>query len=295
MIITLTPNLSLDRTLQLESALTPGQLHRVASVRETAGGKGVNVARVIKALGGESLVTGFLAGWNGRKFRDSLEQEGLAGVFEGVEGETRECHIILGGAGHPTEINERGPSVSQTAWQTLLGRLPEQQLVICGSLPPGLLGKAFADLLASLAVPPVVDTSGEALATALECQVALIKPNRQELSALTGVPDAGVPEARHLYERYGTPILFTMGAEGAAYVGERCVVAQAPEVDVVNPVGSGDSLLGAFLWARAQGATLEDALCYGVAAGSDNAKRGGGRVTLEGVEHLRQHAKCHGV
>jgi tagatose 6-phosphate kinase len=96
-IVAFTPNLALGRTLELDRHLTPEKLHRVRVTHEAAGGGGVNLARVVKALGGEVIVAGFLAGWNGQKFRQLLSNESLPGIFQEVEGETRECHILLDG------------------------------------------------------------------------------------------------------------------------------------------------------------------------------------------------------
>ncbi len=286
MLVALTPNPALDRTLRLERPLERGRLHRVAQVREAAGGKGVNVARAVRALGGEVRVTGFLAGWNGRKFRALLAEEGLEGVFTEVPGETRECQIILG-EGHPTEINEPGPSVGLGAWHALLAGLPQGRVVVSGSLAPGIFSSDFATLLSSLPNKPVVDTSGPWLRVALEARVALVKPNLRELALLTGQADAGIREARALFEHYGTPILLTLGERGAAYLGEESYLAHAPAIAALNPVGSGDSLLGAFLWARAEGLALEAALRVGVAAGADNAQQGGGgAITAAGVAKL---------
>ena len=282
--VTLTPNLALDRTLELSGALTPEALHRVGRVREVAGGKGVNVARALRTLGAEVTVAGFLGGFNGQKFRHLLAQEGLTGLFGGVEGETRECHILLDGRVHPTEVYENGPFVTPDDLRDLAERLPEGRLIVSGSLPRGLTADAFRAFLRELPHKPVVDSSGEALRAALEAGVALVKPNRAELGSLLPVSGEGVAEARLLYGRYGVPILLSLGAKGAAYVAEQTLVVPAPEVEVRNPVGSGDCLLAAFVWARTEGWSLEDALRLGVAAGAENAVRGGGaELTRAGV------------
>ncbi len=288
--ITLTPNLALDRTLQLTQPLVPGTLHRVFDVGEAAGGKGVNVARALKALGADVTVAGFLGGFNGRKFRHLLAEEGLTGTFEEVAGETRECHILLADSDggdrdpHPTEVYERGPAISRDAWSKLLPRLPEGQLVISGSLAPGTDPETFGELLARLPHKPVVDTSAPALVVALGAGVALVKPNRAELESLLPVKGDGTAEAKLLYETYGVPILLSLGAEGAAYVADEVHVAPAPAADIVNPVASGDCLLAAFLWARGEGWPIQKALSLGVATGTENAVRGGGaRITKAGV------------
>jgi tagatose 6-phosphate kinase len=283
-IVALTPNLALDRTLGFATPLRLHALNRVAELREAAGGKGVNLARAVRALGGEVAVAGFVAGYSGRKFRRLLAEEGLGGILEEVSGETRACHILLDGSPQPTELNEMGPPVPPEAWRALVQRLPEGQLVICGSFPPQ--SEALLPLLEDLPAGFVVDSSGPALNASLG-RASLIAPNKLELAALCG-KEAGVSEALELYATSGTRVLLTLGAAGAVLVGERALYAPAPAVDTNNPVGSGDCLLGAFLWAKGAGLDDATALAYGVAAGSDNARRGGGgRVSREGIEELK--------
>ncbi len=278
--VTLTPNLAIDRTLELSDSLVPETLHRVRRVWEVAGGKGVNVARMLRILGAEVKVAGFLGGSNGQKFLQLLEQEGLTGIFQDVAGETRECHILLDGRTHPTEVYEPGPAVTSASWRALVEKLPGGQLIVSGSLPSGLEPEDFRELLQELPRRPVVDSSGEALRAALEAGVALVKPNRAELQALLPVQGDGVAEAKLLYETHGTPVLLSLGKRGAAYVAEDTVLIPAAEVDVVNPVASGDCLLAAFIWARAENWSVSEALCLGVAAGTQNAVSGGGARIL---------------
>lgn len=292
-LVALTPNLSLDRTLKLERPLDRGSLHRVREQRELPGGKGVNLARAVRALGGDVVIAGFLGGWNGRKFRQLLQSEGLDGLFEEVADETRECHALLDGPGHPTEINERGPEVSAAAWERLLSRLPAGRVVLSGSLPPGIHAEEFADLVASLPERPVVDMSGDALRAAMSAGVALIAPNLAELASLVDRASASIDDAVALHEAAAVPVLLSLGADGAAFVGDERYLARAPTVEAENPVGSGDCLLGAFLWARGEGHDVADALRWGVAAGSDNARRGGGgRVHRDGIRELHARTRC---
>ncbi|WP_168733606.1 PfkB family carbohydrate kinase [Deinococcus sp. Arct2-2] len=273
MIVALTPNLSLDRTLWLDRPLTPGQLHRAPRLSVAAGGKGPNLARIVQALGGQTCVAGVVAGFNGTHFRTLLAEEGLQGILEDTAGETRECQIILSQDGsHPTEINEAGPLYAPDAVARLLTRLPAGQVAVCGSLAPGTPSEAFRAMLRLLG-QPVVDSSGLGLQAALDAQAGLIKPNEHELEALTGRGTVG--SAQDLYARTGVPILLTRGAQGAAYIGAEVCEVAAPVVEVRNPVGSGDSLLGAFLYAREQGQSIPDALQLAVAAGSANALLGG--------------------
>ncbi len=273
MIVALTPNLTLDRVLTLDRPLVVGQLHRVPGVSVAAGGKGVNLARAVRAFGGHVTVAGVVGGFNGRKFEQLLQIEGLSGVLEHGDGETRECHILLGEAGeHPTELYEAGPPFQPGAVRRLVARLPHGQVAVCGSLAPGTTQAAFVGLLRQLH-RPVVDSSGVGLQAALEAGAALIKPNEHELEGLTG--SASVQAAHDLYRRTGVAVLLTLGERGAAYIGQELWEVAAPQIEVLNPVGSGDSLLGAFLHARQQGQSIPDALRLGVAAGSANALLGG--------------------
>lgn len=286
-LVAIAPNLALDRTLRLDRPLRPGALHRVRGLRELAGGKGVNLARTVRALDGDVVIAGFLGGWNGAKFRELLRAEGIPGVFEDVPGETRECHALLDDGTHPTEINEAGPHVSHLAWQRLFGHLPTGTLVLSGSLPPGIDDDAFGQLVSELPEPPIVDMSGSALIAAVSAGAAMIAPNRAELAALLKRASASIDDAVAFYESHGVPVLLSLGAEGAAYLGDERWRVRAPDVASTNPVGSGDCLLGAFLWARGKGGDVADALRWGVAAGADNARRGGGgAVQATGIGEL---------
>ena len=273
MILALTPNLSLDRVLTLDRPLAAGQLHRVPTVRVATGGKGVNLARAVRALGGESGVAGVVAGFNGQRFRALLEEERLPGWLLEGHGETRECHILLDPqGGSPTELYEAGFAVLDAEWDALLALLPAGQTVVCGSLPPGCSPEQFTALLGRLD-RPVVDSSGPGLRAAVEAGVPMIAPNTRELAQLTG--SSTLEAAQNLYRRSGVRVLLTRGEAGAAYAGEETWEAQAPEIEVRNPVGSGDTFLGAFLHARQQGDSVQSALRLAVGTGSANAMLGG--------------------
>lgn len=273
MIVALTPNLTLDRVVHLDRVLRPGELHRAPQVQVSAGGKGVNLARAVRAFGGDVCVAGVVSGFNGAHFRNLLHLEGLNGILEEGEGETRECHILLDqGNGHPTEIYEAGPPYAPAANAQLQNRLPAGQIVICGSLAPSTPLRTFREMLRTLD-RPVVDSSGIGLEAALEGGAALIKPNQHELELLIG--RGTVEGACDLYHRSGVTVLLTLGAAGAVYVGAEIWEAQAPAVEVRNPIGSGDTLLGAFLQARISGQDVAEALRIAVAAGSANAHLGG--------------------
>lgn len=286
MLIPLTLNPAIDRLLRLDRPLTSGELHRVRELREQAGGKGVNVARALRALGAEVRAAGVLAGMNGQKFAALLAAEGLAGELTYAErGETRECQIVLG-AGHPTEINEAGAPHDPVALARLLAACAGHTLALCGSLPPQLPLEDFAALIREQR-PAAVDTSGPALRTALEAGARLLKPNEAELLEVAG--SASLEAAQRLHERFGSRLLVTRGAQGAWLVGGACWTAQAPQVQVMNPVGAGDCTLAGYLWAEAQGLPEGEALAWAVACGSASARLGGPAALTRGaVAELRQ-------
>jgi len=297
-IVALTPNLAIDRTLTLDRGLEPGTLHRVRQVREAAGGKGVNLTRAVRALGGEGVVAGPVTGFNGRKFAALLQSEGLRGALTELpgDGETRQCTIVVDNGPYPTEINEPGPEVGLETWASLLAGLPEGRRVVSGSLPPGSAKDAFVALLARAGGPFAVDTHGAALVAAVragpEGGVDLVKPNRRELVdaaeqlGLGADRDEPYALAVAIQRRYGVRVLMSRGSEGALLVGAERWIARAPRVEVVNPVGSGDAMLGAFLVAEESGSPPDRALALAVAAGADNARRGGGRLDPEAVRSM---------
>lgn len=283
--VLLTPNPALDRVLYLARPVQSQEMQRVTAVREQAGGKGVNAARVLRALGAEVVCAAVLGGFNGQKFAALLQAEGLRGVLEYAQsGETRECQIMASPQGHPTEVNELGLPYDMAALGRLLERVPEGKRVISGSLAPGCTPDDFAALLRTWQ-PVAVDTSGAALETALKSRVPLVKPNQAELAAVAGAGDLAA--AQRLYAQSGTRLLVTRGGAGAWLVGPEVWEAVPPQLEVSNPVGAGDSTLAGFLWAEAEGLPPQEALRWAIASGSVCAMLGGPQhVTRGAVEEM---------
>lgn len=286
--VVLTPNLAIDRLLEAEAPFEPGAPNRVQLAHERAGGKGVNLARSYRALGGGIVVAGFVAGDTGRRLARLLDAEGFdTHHLMEVAGETRSCHIVVHAGGHPTEILERGPDVTPDDWHTLVRSLPIAPVVVSGSLPPGLPASGFAGLLKAFRTPPAVDTSGAALTAAVDARVELVKPNRSEAAELWGTTGDTLASAIAHHARHGVPLLVTLGESGALWVADRVLRVRPPRVRAVNPVASGDAFLGGFLWARDEGWDVADALRLAAACGADNARNGGGgSVTAAGAFEL---------
>lgn len=194
-------NPALDITYQVD-ALRRGTTHRVRRVYTRAGGKGLNVARVLRSLGVPVVVAGFAGGATGRYLEEELSQEACESRWTWVEGETRRCLAVFEeSVAQATEFNEPGPEISPAAWAEFVSRFEEwvrrdgfAAVVFSGSLPPGLPGDAYARLIRlarEAGVPTVLDTSGEALRHGLAAAPDLIKPNLRELEELMAQPGRG--------------------------------------------------------------------------------------------------------
>ncbi|GIM91612.1 1-phosphofructokinase family hexose kinase [Paractinoplanes toevensis] len=196
MIVTVTLNPALDLTYAVD-ALVPHGTHRVTTVAERPGGKGLNVARVLHALGEPVLATGLLGGTTGGRVAALLRGEGVAASFVDIAGETRRTVAVVDRA-DATGFWEPGPTITEAEWSRFAdhfrGLLREASVVtLSGSLPPGLPASAYAHLIAyarEAGVPTLLDTSGAALRHGLLAGPALAKPNADELAALLAPPES---------------------------------------------------------------------------------------------------------
>lgn len=239
MIVTVTPNLALDVTYELPE-LRPGHAHRVRAVHARAGGKGVNVARVLRSLGHDVMVVGLAGGPTGDAVRADLDASGLPHDLVPCAGETRRTVTVVAD-GEATLLGEPGPVIAPDEWAALEARIPDADvLVVSGSLPPGVDTDAVARL-AARDIPVIVDTSGEPLRRAAPYAWA-VKPNAEELAAVTGTEDP-VAGARMLRAR---TVVVSMGAEGLlAVTGEEVHRVPPPRVVTGNPTGAGDAVVAA--------------------------------------------------
>lgn len=300
MILCVTPNPAVDRTLIVDR-LALGEIHRVRESIVAAGGKGLNVARTLRTLGGEPRCAGFLGGHSGRLLADLAAGEGLPGEWTWIAGETRTCVIVVEPAHRDaTVVNELGPAVTSADWQRLADQVVDAAsgaaaVCLSGSLPPGSAPADYAALLGRLrdAGRPVwADTSGPALGAVLAVAGVGIKVNGAEAGAILGAPIAGEREAldaaRMLRGQTGAPVVLTLGAQGALLASANgCWHAQPPPIQVVSTVGSGDAFLAGLVHALAGGAAEPGALARAAAVGAANAcSAGGGRIDLDLVHDL---------
>lgn len=253
MILTVTPNTALDITYRVP-ALRPHAAHRVTDVTERPGGKGLNVARVLAALGHEVTVTGFAGGATGRVVRERLT--GLTDALVPVTGATRRTVAVVDErTGDTTQLNEPGPVITPAEWsafqetyEALVGRA--QAVALCGSLPPGVPVGAYAGLVRiarAAGTPVLLDTSGEPLRRAVAARPDLIKPNADELAELTGShePLRATQDARR---RGARAVVASLGPEGLVAATPEGRWRAAPPARLRgNPVGAGDSVSAGLL------------------------------------------------
>ena len=293
MIYTVTCNPALDLAVRLDG-LQIGGLNRTAGATLVAGGKGVNVSRVLGELGERNIALGFVAGSNGVMLESALQQMGVTTEFIRLpEGQTR-INVKLYGA-QETELNAPGPMVSRQQTEGLLSelsRLKEDDLLcLCGSLPPGMGVDSYARMLtAAEGVRAIVDTTGEALLCALTEKPWLVKPNRDELAALVGraLPtlEDVIESAAWLRQKGAQNVLVSMGKDGALLCAESvCLYQPAPDGEVVGTVGAGDSLVAGFAAGWQRHGDMAQALRLGVACGSATACCEG-LADSEGVEAM---------
>lgn len=288
MIVTLTANPSADRAVVLPAALIPGEVQRALSSREDAGGKGVNVARVVAAAGAPARAVVPVGAHD--PYRVLLEDTGIDLDLVEVAGRARANLTITDPSGETTKLNLPGAELSRAEADAVTAGVVAAAegatwLVLAGSLPPGVPPTFYADLIEAVrarwgaqAPRVAVDASGAALAAVVAtAHPDLIKPNHEELAELVGedaAADADIlaeaaRRALALVPGRVASALVTLGADGALlFTGEGSWRGRAPRIQVASTVGAGDSSLAGYLLADLEGATAPDRLARSIAYGA---------------------------
>ena len=284
MIVTVTLNAAIDRTLTVPN-FQLGHRHRASQGLTLAGGKGINVARALKRLDVPVVATGLAGGRTGTRIVEELTSEAILNDFVRIADESRTSSAVVDPtAGTYTEINEWGPHVEPEELAMLLEKISylargADMVVFAGTLPRGVEDSFYAEAIRDLNrrnVPAVLDSEGPPLRLGVEAEAFLVTPNQREAEGLVG-------------QEFGDDEDYTMALDRIADMGARNVLitsdtrsfglfradrkrtsfrADAPNVEPVSAVGSGDVLLAAFLAARLAEKPLEEALRAAVAAGA---------------------------
>lgn len=281
MITTVTLNASIDKAYHMEHEIVGGTVMRVTRVANSAGGKGLNVARVARLCGSDVQATGLVGGFNGQYLEALAEADGIRSRFGHIAGETRSCVNILDPMFSSTEFLEPGPTVGVDEFDAYLAEFPSiiadsDVVTLSGSLPAGMDKDSYRRLV-RLALDKdkrvILDSSGEELRLGLEAGPTMIKPNQDEIEALLGATataqDNVVTQARSLREDGVEQVVISLGKDGALLACEEgCFRAIPPKVRVANTVGCGDSMVAAFAVAFERAMAPREALAYAIAVAS---------------------------
>jgi tagatose 6-phosphate kinase len=305
------PNLAVDRVLQLEH-LHAGDMLRARCLQQQAGGKGANVIRSLRALGGAGLLLGFAGGHTGRLIAELADEEDIELEFVTLVGEARICTVFLEGDGRRTDVFEYGPTIEAADERALveavraLPAAADEWAVLNGSAPPGAAPGFYAALVVALrrsGYRVLVDATGEQLRGALTEQPDLVKINMAEATGATGDgggsedPEFGHPPADHTHETArqacrrlvelgARAAIVTRGAAGAVgLVGGVLFSVSTPPVQTINAVGSGDCFAGGLIVGLEQRLELPAAIPLAAAAGAANATTAGTAEVDAGLAH----------
>lgn len=297
MIATITLNPAIDIRYSLPVFHLDG-VNRVTDVDKTAGGKGLNVSRVLSQLGAKVTCTGFLGGKGGEWIADQLPIYNLTNRFVGIKGETRFCLAIESKEGH-TEILEQGPEILENEREEFLKNFDtilesNNYIVGSGSLPYGINSDFYRYLIEKTKQKGkyfLLDSSGESLAHGIKGKPFLIKPNREEFCKLIGLDQLSIEDmiwhARDICQKGTEYVLLSLGKEGALLISKNVTLqAIVPTLTDVHQVGSGDSMLAGFTFAHSKGYSIKDILKWSCACGIANAaSERTGSVELTKVQH----------
>ncbi len=290
MIVTLTPNPSIDRAIVID-ALRRGEVHRATSSRVDPGGKGVNVSRALAAQGSPTIAVLPAGGPEGHLMEELLDAAGVARRSVPVAGALRMNISVLEPDGTTTKLNEPGPQLSPAEVDALLAATLEAAdgadwVVGCGSLPPGAPDELYAALVSKVrerGIRVAVDSSGAPMTAAVAARPHLIKPNHEELAELVGHPLPTLGDvhaaARDLVAHGIEVVAVSLGGDGALLVtADELVHARATITAPLSTVGAGDCMLAGLLHGLSSGRDAADALAGAVTWGAAAVTLPGSRV-----------------
>ncbi|MCL2398374.1 MAG: 1-phosphofructokinase [Defluviitaleaceae bacterium] len=291
-IITLTLNPAIDKTAQTNSFVTGG-LNRLKNVISDAGGKGINVSKMIAALGGDSLAMGFLGGDSGAEIAQILKNLEIKTDFVKIKETTRTNLKILSTAHGITEFNEPGATVTAYELKILKKKLLNYAdsntiFVFSGSLPPGIDTDIYTNLIHMVkkkGASVFFDADGQSFRNALEAKPDYIKPNKFEFMQYFRKEDElelSLKECtclcRQLIDKGIKMIALSMGADGALFVTAKdTFYSPGLNINALSTVGAGDSMVGALVYAFSKGMNLREAAALAMAASA-------GTITTQGTK-----------
>ena len=289
MILTLTVNPAIDRTITVDRLAFEDRAY-IRSSKDSAGGRGINAAHVIHSFGGDTLAIVPVGGGSGARFQEFLQIFGFPVEVVRIRKEVRTNFTITDAHGLTVKLNEAGPSLEKAELaqleKVIRSKLEAAKwLMICGSLPPGVPPDFYARLIAAARkrnVKTLLDTDGEALREGVAARPTVVTPNQPEaerlLNAALLTRHHFLQAAERIQKMGAESVILSLGSRGAvgAFSG-RMIEVIPPRIDVVSPIGAGDAMAAAFLWAMQKKDDYNNALRWGVAAGTASARLPGMR------------------
>ena len=280
MIYTVTFNPSIDYVMFVDDFKIDG-LNRAQDTNKFAGGKGINVSRVLKTLGVDSTALGFAGGFPGDFIAQTLKDSDIHTDFVQVDEDTR-INVKLK-TGQETEVNAQGPNVTDAQFQSLLNQIKEttdnDTVIVAGSVPKSIPSDAYAQIAKitkQTGAQLVVDAEKDLVESVLEYQPLFIKPNKDELEVMfnTSVKsdEDVIKYAKQILDKGAQSVIVSLGGDGAIYVDrQQSIKAVNPKGKVINTVGSGDSTVAGIVAGLATGLSVQDAFKQAVASGTATA------------------------
>jgi 1-phosphofructokinase family hexose kinase len=298
LIVTLTVNPAIDRNV-LTDRLVFDDRSYILSTREQAGGRGINASSVLHSFGAKTLAIATAGGETGSRFKSLLGQYSYPVHFVPIKNDIRINLTVTDKHGLSIKLNEAGPLVSADELDkveaTVKSRLPKASwLMLMGSLPPGAPAAFYSRLIqlaASMGVETLLDTDGEPLRASIEHGPTVATPNQQEAERLLNralLTRGHFLEAAEQVSQMGAKsVILSLGARGAVAMAEGHMwEVIPPRVDVLSPIGAGDAMGAAFVWARKKKKEFPDAVRWGVAAGTASAQLPG--VSFADLEKTKE-------
>jgi 1-phosphofructokinase family hexose kinase len=298
LIVTLTMNPAIDRTIAVDRLAFDDRAY-ILSSKDSPGGRGINAARVIYSFGGQTLSIFPAGGERGARFEYYMRDCGFPVATVPIRNDIRLNFTITDRHGLTVKLNDSGPRLDRGEISSVEGTVESQLertswLMLCGSLPPGVPADFYAQLIARASkkgVKTLLDTDGEALSQGVEAGPTVVTPNQQEAERLLNTVlltrSHSLAAARRIQAMGAESVVLSLGSRGAiGATASQLWEATPPRVDAISPIGAGDALAAALTWSFENGAEFQEALRWGVAAGSASATLPG--ITFATLEQTRE-------
>jgi 1-phosphofructokinase family hexose kinase len=284
LILTVTINPAIDRNVEVDRLVFEDRAYILARA-DAAGGRGINASRVLSSFGMKTLAIATSGGKNGALFEKLLAKESYATELVHIGEEIRTNFTITDKQGLTIRLNEQGPLI-QDHELTQIEQVVETRLakatwlMICGSIPPGVSSDFYRKLIGMARkhnVKTLLDTDGDALAHGIEAGPTIVKPNQPEAERLLNralITKAHFMDAVMRIRAMGAEtVVLTLGGRGAiASDGSRMIEVLPPRIDAISPIGAGDAMAAAYVWAASKKKEFADVLRWAVAEGTASAK-----------------------